>query len=104
MDVQQGRIHGYSTSFNYNCPVCGVEYEIGIPLEHAELFGCPNDCGARFTLLVRDGEYPQLVCVERPQLEKNAVRGKRSSNFSGSARMMSCAEDEGWRGKSVSVT
>ena len=26
MDRQQGIIHGYSTSFDYNCPVCGVEY------------------------------------------------------------------------------
>ena len=55
MDRQQGRILGYSTSFDDNCPVCGVEYEIGIPLEHTEVLGCPNDCGARFTLLVQGG-------------------------------------------------
>ncbi len=76
MDVQQGRIHGYSISFDYSCPVCGVEYEIGIPLEHREVLGCPNDCGAEFTLLVRDGDYPQLVSVQRPQSTKSVLRGK----------------------------
>ena len=65
MDRQQGIIHGYSTSFDFNCPVCGVEYEMWIPLAHTEILGCPNDCGAGFTLLLRDGDYPQLVSVER---------------------------------------
>jgi hypothetical protein len=90
MNVQQGRIYGYSTSFNFNCPVCGVEYEIEIPLEHTELFGCLNDCGARFTLLARDGDSPQLVYVGRPKVEKNAVRRKRSSVVSEPRRMKSC--------------
>ncbi len=74
MDRQQGIIHGYSISFDYNCPVCGVEYELGIPLEHTEVVACPNNCGAGFTLLVREGECPQLVCVERSQLKKNAFK------------------------------
>jgi transcription elongation factor Elf1 len=90
MDVQQGRIYGYSTSFNFNCPVCGIEYELEIPLEHTEVLACPNGCGARFTLLVRDGDSPQLVYVGRPKVEKNAVRRKRSSVASEPRRMKSC--------------
>ncbi len=74
MNRQQGRIYGYSTSFDYSCPVCGVEYEIEIPLEHREVLGCPNGCGAEFTLLVQDGDYPQLVSVQRPQSARNLLR------------------------------
>ncbi len=63
MVVQQGSIYGYSASFDYNCPVCGAIYDLGIPLEHTGSLGCPNKCGARFIFQFRVGTPPCLVCV-----------------------------------------
>lgn len=73
METQSERRRvGSITYFDFKCPGCGAEGELGIDTKEKGKgqVGCPEDCGARF-ILWRVGDVWKLTCVARPVFEED---------------------------------
>ncbi len=59
------RTEGAVNYFDFRCPSCGAEGEIGLDANDLGQFGCPERCGAGF-VHYRANKVPAVRCVVRP--------------------------------------
>ena len=60
--------------FEFVCPRCGVEGELGIPESQRALTPCPDECGLLFIVCCGSGLYarPTLIAVNESEKERAA--------------------------------
>jgi hypothetical protein len=66
METQSERSRvGTITYFDFKCPGCEAEGNLGIDIKDRGQVLCPEGCGASF-ILWRDGDVWKLTCVVKP--------------------------------------
>lgn len=55
--------------FDFVCPGCGGEGELGLRTDDFKPFGCPEGCGATFVMW-RPDKNPAIRCVVQPVFAK----------------------------------
>jgi hypothetical protein len=66
--IVRPRNKGTQIFFDFKCPGCGAEGELGIKMGESGTISCPNGCGAIFLPWDDEGIY-KLTCVVCPVFE-----------------------------------
>ena len=72
METQSERRRvGSITYFDFECPGCKAEGELGMDITEKGTIACPEGCGASFVLW-QDGDVWKLTCMVCPVSEEDA--------------------------------